>query len=99
MNCTGASLLASRPSVPYLSRTARREPRPANFSFHPLISLPGLAAGIGLLKFHRWARNIMLIVAFLDMPWFPLGTLIGGYTLWVLLSQEGQSYFRQQTKA
>lgn len=94
--------------IPQIARTADAHfPFPLFFSglglliflFILLISLPGLAAGIGLLKFYGWARIIMLIVAFLDLPWFPLGTLLGGYTLWVLLSQEGQSYFRQQSKA
>jgi hypothetical protein len=56
--------------------------------------LPELFAGIGLLKLRPWGRLLALFVSVLSLPAFPLGTLLGGYGLWVLLSAQGAMYFQ-----
>ena len=60
-----------------------------------VLSLPGLIAGIGLLKFRPWARILGIVVSAIDLIHIPLGTAIGIYGLWALLSNEGEMLFRQ----
>jgi len=55
-----------------------------------LLSIPALVGGWGLLKRRPWARLMVLIVSFLSLPGFPVGTLIGGYSIWVLMSDENR---------
>jgi hypothetical protein len=49
-----------------------------------LTTLPALIGGIGLLKKQPWARILLLVVAVFDLFSFPIGTVIGVYTLWAL---------------
>ena len=53
-----------------------------------------LIAGIGLLKFKSWARILALILAILNLLAFPIGTALGIYTLWVLLTKETEPLFQ-----
>jgi len=64
--------------------------------FLVVISLPGMFAGIGLLKMQPWARIVAIIVGVLHILSFPLGTALGVYTLWVLLNAETEAMFRGQ---
>lgn len=64
-----------------------------------VISLPGMLAGIGLLKMKPWARIVAIIVGVLHILSFPLGTALGIYTLWVLLNAETEGLFRGQQVA
>lgn len=59
-----------------------------------VLSLPGLIAGIGLLKFRPWARILGIVVSALDLIHVPIGTALGVYGLWVLLSNETEALFR-----
>lgn len=58
------------------------------------LSLPGLAAGYGLLTRKPWARFVALVVGVLGLVNVPLGTAIGVYTLWVLMRPESEAYFQ-----
>ena len=58
------------------------------------ISLPGLVAGIGLLKYKPWARILAIVLSALHLVNFPLGTIVGVYGLYVLLSEEGARLFQ-----
>jgi hypothetical protein len=55
-----------------------------------LLSVPALVGGWGLLRRKPWARMLVLIVSFLSLPGFPIGTLIGAYSIWVLMSDESR---------
>lgn len=55
-----------------------------------LLSVPALVGGWGLLRRKPWARMLVLIVSFLTLPGFPIGTLIGAYSIWVLMSDESR---------
>ena len=57
------------------------------------ISLPGLVGGIYLMKRRRWARILVLVLGFLNLLNIPLGTLLGAYTIWVLLKPEADEAF------
>ena len=59
-----------------------------------LVSAPGIIAGIGLLGFHSWARVLGIILGILNLPGFPTGTILGAYTLYVLLDDETSALFR-----
>jgi hypothetical protein len=58
-----------------------------------LLSLPGIIAGIGLLMFRPWARIVTIVLSALNLMNFPLGTVIGVYGLWVMLSDAGSRLF------
>jgi hypothetical protein len=60
----------------------------ALFLFLILTSIPEIVAGIGLLKRKPWARILILIIACLDLLWFPVGTVIGIYEFWVMLQED-----------
>lgn len=61
--------------------------------FLTLVSLPGIIAGFGLLAYRPWARVLALVLGILNLPGFPLGTVLGVYTLYVLLDDETAQRF------
>jgi hypothetical protein len=56
-------------------------------------SLPGLLTGYGLLKQKNWGRILALVVGLLNLLNFPIGTIVGIYTFWVLLQESAADYF------
>ena len=58
-----------------------------------VLSVPGIVAGVGLLSYQPWARILTIILSILDLINIPLGTALGIYGLWVLLSTEGARLF------
>lgn len=56
----------------------------------------GVAAiiiGWGLLQLRNWARWGAIVLAILQLPAFPIGTIIGALIIWYLLSDEGREPF------
>ncbi len=54
-----------------------------------------LVLAYGLFERESWARMLGLVIGFLALLRFPLGTALGVYTLWVLLPEEsGAEYDR-----
>ena len=51
------------------------------------LSVPGIIAGIGLLKRRPWALILTIVLSVLNLINIPFGTLLGIYGLWVLLSR------------
>jgi hypothetical protein len=64
-----------------------------------IVSAPGIIAGIGLLSHQAWARILALVLGILNLPGFPVGTLLGIYTLWVLLDSETSLLFNRPSYA
>jgi hypothetical protein len=64
--------------------------------FLAAFALPGLFAGYGLLTLKPWARPLTIVLGVIDLIQFPFGTILGIYTLWVLLSAEGKAQFQRQ---
>ncbi|HEV8131828.1 MAG TPA: hypothetical protein VGQ81_11285 [Acidobacteriota bacterium] len=60
------------------------------------LSVPGIIAGIGLLKFRPWARILTIILSVLNLLHIPFGTAVGIYGLWVLLSRETEPLFTER---
>jgi hypothetical protein len=61
--------------------------------FMLILSLPGIIAGIGLLKYRPWARILTIVLSALNLMNIPIGTVLGIYGLWVMLSDEGSRLF------
>jgi len=64
-------------------------------TFLVLVSLPGLIAGVGILKMRPWARILGIVVAVVNLIHVPVGTAVGIYGLWVLLNGETERAFGQ----
>ena len=58
-----------------------------------VLAVPGLLAGYGLLTGKSWGRILAIVVGILGLFNFPIGTLIGAYTFWVLLQEDAAVYF------
>ena len=52
------------------------------------ISALGIAGAIGVLNKKPWARILLLVISFFNLVRIPLGTLLGGYSIWVLMNDE-----------
>jgi hypothetical protein len=61
-----------------------------------VISALRVAGGIGLLSQQMWARYIVIIVAIIGMLKIPVGTLVGVYSLWVLMQEETVKLFEKK---
>lgn len=58
-----------------------------------MLSVPSIVAGVGLLRRLAWARILALVVSFLDLVNFPIGTAISLYSFFVLLQDTAPAYF------
>lgn len=61
-----------------------------------LLALPGIAAGYGLWRRRAWGRYLAIVVGIFNLVNFPIGTVIGAYTLIVLLQNGAEAYFTDQ---
>lgn len=60
-----------------------------------LLSVPLVITGIGLLRYREWARVLTIILSVINIINVPVGTALGIYGLWVLLSPETEPLFAQ----
>lgn len=58
-----------------------------------VLGLPGIAAGVGLLKRKNWGRILAIIVGLLQLTNFPIGTAFGAYTAYILFQDSAPAYF------
>ena len=58
-----------------------------------VFAVPGLVTGYGLLNYKPWARIVGIVLSAINLINIPLGTVLGGYGLWVLLSKETEQLF------
>lgn len=58
-----------------------------------VFAVPGLIGGIALLKRREWGRILTLVIGFLRMVIIPHGTILGIYTIWVLLNEDAKKLF------
>ena len=63
------------------------------FLFLLVLSAPGIIAGVGLLQLRPWARIVTIILSALNLMNIPIGTLVGAYGLWVMLSADTEKLF------
>lgn len=53
-----------------------------------IVSLVGIIGAVGVLKKKEWARILLLVISFFNLVRVPLGTILGVYSIWVLLNNE-----------
>ena len=61
-------------------------------------SVPSIIAGIGLLRLYPWARILGIVLSVLHLFNIPIGTALGIYGLWVLLSDQTLRVFTASEK-
>lgn len=81
------------PEVPFILRTIGS----IAVFFFALIGVPKIIAGIGLLKRKEWGRILTLIVSFISLLNFPLGTALGVYSIIILVKEETIPLFKPQS--
>ena len=59
----------------------------------------GIAAGWGLMQRESWARMLTLVLGFLNLIHPPLGTALGIYTIWVLMSPNAETEYQAMARA
>ncbi len=59
------------------------------------VSARGILGGAGLLQHDRWARMLVIVLSCINLLRMPVGTALGIYGLWVLMSAEGEAYYRR----
>jgi len=63
-----------------------------------VVSVVGIIAGAGVLGRRPWGRILMLVVSFFHLMRVPVGTILGGYSIWVLLNDETIRLFESPRK-
>ena len=66
--------------------------------FMSVIALPGILAGVGLLRRREWGRILAIVVGIISLIDIPIGTALGIYTIWVLLDDDMKKAFNGGTK-
>ena len=64
-----------------------------------VFAVPGIIAGVGLFMRKNWGRILTLIIGFLKILDFPLGTALGVYTAVILLREDAPAYFRESEES
>jgi len=67
-------------------------------AFFGLLSVPTLLAGFGLLRRKRWARTLGMVLAAIELFQIPVGTVLGGYSLFVLAQQRTREFFERSAR-
>jgi len=62
--------------------------------FFLIVSIPGVIGGFGLLQHKQWAKTLILIIGILNLINFPFGTVLGIYTIWVLMNNQTDKVFK-----
>jgi hypothetical protein len=60
------------------------------------LAVPMVMTGMGLLRAQGWARTMGMVVCSLAIINIPLGSMLGGYGLWVLTSLEVEPLFENR---
>lgn len=61
-----------------------------------LLAGPCILTGIGLRRFQSWSRDLSMVVGVLLLGLLPIGTLVGLYSFWVVLSPEIEPLFHRR---
>ncbi len=57
-------------------------------AFLAVLSLPAIIGGVGLINGKSWARVLVLVLGFINLLNFPIGTALGIYTIWALMKTD-----------
>ncbi|MFN8242143.1 MAG: hypothetical protein U0X39_15490 [Bacteroidales bacterium] len=64
--------------------------------FIGFLAVLGIIGGVGLLSYKQWGRIMVIIVAGLGCLNIPIGTLVGVYSIWVLMQDDTMKLFEKQ---
>jgi hypothetical protein len=53
-----------------------------------VFAIIGIIGAVGVIKRKEWGRIVMLVTSFFNLIHIPLGTILGVYSIWVLLNDE-----------
>lgn len=53
-----------------------------------IVSVVAIVGAVGVMHKREWARVLLLVISFLGLVRVPLGTILGIYSIWVLLNDE-----------
>jgi hypothetical protein len=67
----------------------------ASMLFHGLVGIPCIVLGFATMRYREWARSLLTVVSALNLLNPPVGTFIGAYSLWVLLTPETDPLFTE----
>jgi len=59
------------------------------------VSTVGIIAAVGVLKRKEWGRILLLVISFFSLIRIPLGTILGVYSIWVLMNSDTIKLFNQ----
>jgi hypothetical protein len=62
-------------------------------SLFVIFSIPSIIGGIGVLKRREWGRIVTIVLSAIHLLNFPIGTIVGAYSIWALLNEQSKSYF------
>lgn len=60
---------------------------------HLFLGVPLAVMGIFVMRYHDWARSVMIVLCGVNLLNPPLGTIIALYGLWVLMMPETEPLF------
>lgn len=64
--------------------------------FLGVVATLGIIGGVGLLSYKGWARILVIIIAAMGCLNIPIGTLVGVYSIWVLMQDETVKLFNKE---
>lgn len=53
-----------------------------------IVSVVAIVGAVGVMHKREWARVLLLVISFLGLVRVPLGTILGVYSIWVLLNDK-----------
>jgi hypothetical protein len=62
-------------------------------AFHLITAIPGIAVGVGLLNYNDSARMGGIVLCAANLLNIPIGSVLGIYGLWALLTPESEPLF------
>jgi hypothetical protein len=63
-----------------------------------IVAAAGICVGWGLMQYQPWARMVAIVLGVFALVRPPLGTLLGLYTLWVLLARGADIEFERMAR-
>jgi hypothetical protein len=65
----------------------------ASVVFHAAVAIPCIVLGALVIRYNDNAKSLLIMVSALNLLNMPVGSVIGGYGLWVLLQPETDPLF------
>ena len=63
---------------------------------HLLLGIPCIIGGLSLRKLQEWSRGMLIVTSALNIVNLPVGSVLGAYGLWVLLTPETDPLFTHE---